>query len=86
MAIEWDQSKNARNQALHGLAFEDLGGFDGDPVIIFDERFDYGEARLQAFGRIIGVGHCIVFTMRGGTTRLISFRKARDKEMRRYGR
>ena len=84
MAIEFDPAKNTQNLRAHGLSFVDFEGFDSDPVVIEDERFDYGETRYRAFGRIGGVGHCLVYTLRDQNLRLISFRRAREKEMRRY--
>jgi uncharacterized protein len=44
------------------------------------------ETRFRAFGRIEGKGHAVAFTMRGDEMRLISFRRAHEKEMRRYER
>lgn len=86
MNIEFDPAKNAANIAKHGLSLADFSGFDETPWIVVDDRKDYGETRYLGIGRIDGSGHCIVFTLRGRTMRLISFRRARDKEMRRYGR
>jgi len=82
--ITWDPAKDRLNVAQHGLSFADFAGFDADPAIRVDDRFDYGEIRYRAFGRIDGKGHCIVFTQTDGGLRLISFRRAHDKEMRRY--
>jgi uncharacterized DUF497 family protein len=84
MGIEFDPAKNADNIAKHGLSLADFTGFDAEPVIIVDDRVDYGETRYRAFGRIDGGGHAIVFTLRGETMRLISFRRAHEKEMRRH--
>ena len=85
MDIEFDLAKDEKNIADHGLSFVNFMGFDAEPVIVTDDRFDYGEVRYRAFGRIGGKGHCVVFTMRGEMMRRISFRRAREKEMRRYG-
>jgi len=52
--------------------------------VLVDDRYDYGETRYQAFGRVQGEGRCLVYTERDGRFRLISFRPAREKEMRRY--
>lgn len=84
MRIELDLAKDAANVAKHGLSSADFVGFDADPSVTVDDRYDYGETRYRAFGRVDGIGHCLVFTLTGGTTRLISFRRARDKEMKRY--
>lgn len=84
MKITWDPAKDRLNVAQHGLSFRDFAGFDSDPAICVDDRFDYGEIRYRAFGRIDSQGHCIVFTQADGGIRLISFRRAHEKEMRRY--
>jgi uncharacterized protein len=84
METSFDPAKNAANIAKHGLSLADFAGFDAEPTVLVDDRFDYGETRSRAFGRIDGDGHCLVFTMRGSTMHLISFRRAHEKEMRRY--
>lgn len=84
MAVEFDPVKNAANVAKHGLSFADFTGFDAKPSVEVDDRYNYDETRYRAHGGIEGEGHCIVFTFTGDTTRLISFRRAHDKEMRRY--
>lgn len=86
MKIEFDPEKNAANKAEHGLDFASFAGFDDVPLEIVDRRADYGEVRVRSFGRIAGIGHMIVYTVRGGRMRLISFRRAHEKEMRRYDR
>jgi hypothetical protein len=47
-----------------------------------DERFDYGEIRINAFGLIEGRLFVCTYTMRDGIYRLISVRKASRKERR----
>ena len=81
---EFGADKDVANIAKHGLSFAEFIGFDAEPVVIVDERFDYGETRYRAFGRIEGLGRCLVFTLLGDTMRLISFRRAHEKEMRRH--
>ena len=84
MPFEFDPAKDVANVAKHGLSLGEFEGFDAEPVVMVDDRFDYGEQRYQAFGRIGGKGHCLVYTTRDGELRPISFRRAREKEMRRY--
>ena len=84
MSNAFDPAKDALNIAKHGLSLADFAGFDAQPVVMVDDRFDYGETRFRAFGRIDGVGHCVVYTLAGEELRLISFRRAHEKEMRRY--
>lgn len=84
MEIEFDPVKDEQNKEKHGLSLADFEGFDSDPVVVEDERQDYGEIRYRAFGRVDDKGHSIAFTIRDEKMRLISFRRARDKEMQRY--
>jgi len=84
MEISFDPAKNARNIKERGLSFGDFTGFDAEPVVVVDDRYDYGEVRYRAFGRIDGLGHCLVYTENATGIRIISFRRAHDKEMRRY--
>ena len=87
MNIEFDPAKDARNQAIHGLSLADAAEFNlSGAVVLVDDRKDYGETRYRAFGRMNGVGHCLVFTLRADAVRVISFRRAHEKEMRRYGK
>ncbi len=55
-------------------------------AVVEDDRNAYGEGRDLAFNRIKGKPHCLVFTLRDGVVRVISFRRAHEKEMARYGR
>jgi uncharacterized DUF497 family protein len=84
--IAFDPEKDARNIARHGLSLADFTGFDEEAAVQVDDRRDYGETRFVALGRIGGVPHAVVYTRRGETMRLISFRRAHEKELRRHGR
>lgn len=84
MQIEFDPTKDDANLAKHRLSLADFEGFDGEAIVNVDDRQAYGESRFRAFGRIDGLGYCIVYTRRGLTMRLISFRRAHEKEMRRH--
>lgn len=84
MEITFDPKKDAANIAEHGMSLADFQGFDAEPHVAIDDRFDYGETRYQGRGRIDGKGFCAVFTVTATGIRLISFRRAHEKEMRRY--
>lgn len=87
MRFEFDPAKDAVNRLKHGVSLSEGGNLELDETTVTqDERRHYGEARFRAFGRIAGKGYCLVFTTRGDAIRLISLRRAREKEMRRYGR
>ena len=86
MSGEFDPDKNERNLRERGLSlavgFEVLAG----RVVEFeDTRFDYGERRLVCFGPVAGRLHDCVYTLRDDSPRIISVRKANERECRRYG-
>lgn len=87
MEIEFDPTKDAANIAKHGLSLAEAGHFDfAKAIVVEDSRMNYHEARFRAFARIDGQGRCLVFTAVSETTiRAISYRRAHNKEMRRYG-
>lgn len=85
-SYEWDDEKNTANLLKHGVGFELIERFDWDMAYFKpDRRFDYGEDRIIAFGRIDGRGFAVVYVRRGVHLRIISLRPAHEKEMRRYG-
>lgn len=86
MEVEWDPDKDAENLAKHGLSLAGSVAFEmTEAVVEVDERYDYRETRFRAFGRIATLGCCLAFTHRGEVIRVISFRRAHEKEMRRHG-
>lgn len=87
MGFDFDPEKDESNRVKHGLSLSEFSGFDpGTDLTIPDERHDFGEPRYRSFGRIYGIGYMIAFTLREGRIRLISFRRAHEKEMQRYER
>ena len=86
MEFEWDETKRALNLAKHGLDFADVARFDRDRAAVeADRRFQYGEDRFCAFGRLDGEIHSIAFTLRNGVVRVLSFRYANRIERKLYG-
>jgi len=82
---EWDEKKNRSNQEKHGLNFEDAARvFEDLCVTNRDTRFDYGEQRFISYGlldeRLVVIAH----TRRGDKRRIISMRKANDREKETY--
>ena len=85
MEFEWDEAKRQSNLAKHGLDFADVDEFDwSDPLTWRDDRRDYREERLVAVAAFRGILHSVSFTLRGRSVRIISFRRASRKEVRRY--
>ncbi len=85
MKIEWDENKNLSNAEKHGLSFEDAHMvFAGDCLTFEDNRFAYAEQRLITMGELDTRVVVIVHTPRGSTTRIISMRKANEREKKFY--
>lgn len=83
--FEWDEHKNARNTAKHGLSFEEaVEIFDGRLLSKVDDRREYGEKRIKALGTIKGDIYHIVYTERRSRIRIISARRANREERRAY--
>lgn len=85
MIYLFDPAKDAVNRAKHGvsLALAEVL-FAGAHMTVTDDRFDYGEVRQIAFGHIRDRLFVCVYADRGDERRVISLRKANEREVRRY--
>ena len=85
MAFEWDERKREANLVKHGVDFRDVTPlFDGPTVETVDDRMNYGETRINALGEIEGRVFFVTYAWRGADRRIISARKANDREQRTY--
>lgn len=84
--IEFDPAKDAANQRKHGisLAFGADVLADNSRIEVLDVRFDYAEDRFVSYGLVEGQVWVCVFTLRGEVHRIISVRRADDRETQRY--
>jgi uncharacterized DUF497 family protein len=80
--IEFDPAKDAANIEKHGVSLGRAAEI-ADAIVIEDERFS-DERRFRIYGLIDGKPHCIAATLRGAVVRVISVRRAHEKEYRRY--
>lgn len=83
MAIVFDPAKDTENLRKHGVSLALASQLDIRAVLP-DDRRDYGEPRIRAFGFIEGEAYCLVFTPRNGDVRAISLRRAHARELRRH--
>jgi uncharacterized protein len=83
--ITFDPRKSARNLRERNLGFEQAAEFDFSTASYFNE-VRIGEHRLLAVGYLKRRLHILCFLPRVGGIRVISFRKANDREARKYGR
>jgi hypothetical protein len=85
LEFEWDEFKNARNIAQHGIDFTRAREiFNGPVVEAIDDRYDYGETRVLAIGVAEGRELAVVYTMRNDVIRIISARRSNRNERRTY--
>jgi uncharacterized DUF497 family protein len=81
MAIEFDDAKDAKNRAKHGISLKRAEDMDIDEAVTReDARFDYGERRWVAVGPIDGQLYVLVYTKKSAKVRAISLRPATEKE------
>lgn len=84
MELEWSESKRLTVLVSRGLDFLDGGRFfDGRPILSAPSPRGV-EERWVSIGELDGEMIAIVWTLRGAATRIITMRKARDEEKRRY--
>ena len=87
MAEPFDPEKDARNRLERGVPLS-LGFdvIDGAIAEFEDTRRDYGERRIVCFGEVAGRLYACVYTVRNSGPRIISVRKANEREQKRFGR
>lgn len=83
-AFEFDPVKSAANLAKHGIDFEQAQGLWTDPQLIEAHARSAFEPRHAVIGRLDDAVWTAIFTYREGRVRLISVRRARSGEVRRY--
>ena len=86
MQVEFDEAKHAATLKARGL---DLARatevFGGATLTTQDDRRDYGENRYITVGFLDDAMVVLVWTPRGDAYRIISMRKANERERRLYG-
>ena len=86
MKIEFDPAKRQATLEHRRLDMARAGEiFAGATLTIADDRKDYGEQRFITVGRLDGRIVVTVWTPRGAARRIISLRKANDREQALYG-
>lgn len=85
-AIEYDPAKHAATLTERGLDMARAGEVFDLPHLSFqDIRYDYGEDRWVTIGYLDDRMIVMAWTLRTGALRVISMRKANDREKARYG-
>ena len=82
-SFEWDEHKRAANLERHHIDFSDVVKvFDAPFVVRRSDRND--ELRYQVFGYVEGREVAVACAIRGTCCRIISARRARRDERRKY--
>ena len=86
MKIEYDQTKCHLTLEKRGLDMDRACEvFEGVTLTVEDDREDYGEKRFITIGFLDERMIVLVWTPRGAVRRIISLRKANDREQKYYG-
>jgi uncharacterized DUF497 family protein len=87
VVYEWDPQKAQRNLQKHGILFDEAASVFLDPMALTYSDPDHSEDEereitigISGKGRPLFVSHC----ERAGGLRIISVRKATQKEIRQY--
>jgi uncharacterized DUF497 family protein len=85
MELEWDEAKRLRNIRERGIDFAEAIRFElQNSFTEQDLRFDYGEPRFVSIGYLDGRLHVLCWTTRAGRLRVISLRKANEREQKKH--
>jgi uncharacterized DUF497 family protein len=85
MQIVYDAAKDTVNLAKHGVSLAMAAEIEWESAVVWpDVRRQYGEQRLAAIGYIGLRLYCVIFVDRPPVRRIISLRKANQREVRRY--
>ncbi|MXX63184.1 MAG: BrnT family toxin [Holophagales bacterium] len=86
MRIEFDEAKRSATLGVRGLDMARAGEvLAGATLTVEDDRQDYGESRFITIGFLEARMVVLVWTLRDGAYRIISMRKANDREQSLYG-
>ncbi|MGD0186223.1 MAG: BrnT family toxin [Roseiarcus sp.] len=84
MPFEYDSAKSAANKIKHGIDFEAAQALWRDERLLEAPAKTEDEQRFVAIGKLEGKHWTAVYAHRDGNIRLISVRRARQKEIERY--
>lgn len=85
MRLSWDEAKRVRTLMARELDFVDARLVFGGPTLEFiDNRKDYGEQRIICVGFLRGRMVVTIYVQRGAVRRIISMRRANDREQKIY--
>ena len=86
MIFEWDETKSEAcfHERGFDFAYAARAFFDPDRLVQADARHSYGEERYRLMDKIEQRLFVVVYTPRHEAMRIISARKANQRELRQY--
>lgn len=85
MKIEYDKNKSEKNVRERNISFDEVMNFDWETAVYKEDvRKSYPEKRIIAMGFLNQRLHVICFTETEVGVRIISFRKANTREVKKY--
>ncbi|MBF0132111.1 MAG: BrnT family toxin [Magnetococcales bacterium] len=85
MKITFDPTKDNANKEKHGVSLALATDLEWNWMMATqDTRHPYGEIRMVGYAPLGKRVFCVVFTDRGEERRIISLRKANDREVSSY--
>lgn len=86
MDFEWDETKSEACKKARRFNFDYAAFAFSDPnrIVEPDTRHDYGEERFGLIGMVERRLYVVIYTLRGRLIRIISARKANQREIKRY--
>lgn len=85
MQIEYDPAKRDATLLKRGLDMAEVGAiFETELLTVEDGRMDYGEPRFVTVGYLNARMMFVAWTPRGSMRRIISMRKANDREIAKF--
>lgn len=85
MQIEYDPAKRDATMLKRGLDMAEAGTvFETEILTVEDGRMDYGELRFVTVGYLNARMMFVAWTPRGSIRRIISMRKANDREIAKF--
>lgn len=84
MRFEFDPAKSKANKAKHGIDFEEAQQLWEDPFLVTAPARSESEPRFVLIAQLTEKVWCAFYTLRGGSIRIISVRRARTNEEEHY--
>ncbi|MEM7531812.1 MAG: BrnT family toxin [Chloroflexota bacterium] len=84
MKFEWDENKRLTNLEKHGLDFRYVDEVFEDVHVTIDANQKGDERRYLVIGKLDSKFVTVIYTPRGDKYRIISMRRSRNGEKRKY--